>query len=364
MSNLTVIDQIVHEIYTIQKNADQRFWNEGIFPNTRLNKIIGYSRPDNSIFHTASIVLILKNCKEYLSIENQKVVEDIIEKSTLNYIDYQNKNGILTYNFYPSKPSKHFGNGLFFKHFKHFQLPDDADDTALIFLSKPHSTLEVQWLQTKLKEHSNNGLKKIKNTFPQYKNLGAYSTWFGKNMPLEFDTCVLANVLLCLKSASIELDDTGLASWEYIKESILSDDYISNPFLISHNYADSLIIAYHVARLLEKNIFPNSQEVKEKLIDDLLNFSQKNKTFNNILISSSLLRLGIDYKITFGFDEIKLAAQDFYFFKAGLLSSYENYILQKLAKYTLFHIHWACPAHGYALALENLILQNQFKKNA
>ena len=50
MSNSEEIDLIIEKIYKIQTNADRKFWKEGLFPNYRLNKILNYKRPDNSIF--------------------------------------------------------------------------------------------------------------------------------------------------------------------------------------------------------------------------------------------------------------------------------------------------------------------------
>jgi hypothetical protein len=358
MPNSTLFEDIIVKISKIQNNADRRYWKEGLFPNWRHNKLIGYNRPDNSMFFSASIAFLFNNIKIHLPESSQKLIKEITAKAINNYSDYQSVKTENVYNFYPTKPSKHFGNGYFFKHFKHFQLPHDADDTALVFMTFPFTKDENLVLQKKLSNHSNGRLVNIKNTFPHYKHLCAYSTWFGDKMAIEFDTCVLSNILYSQLQAGLVLDKYGLASWETIKQTILSGEYITNPFVVSHNYAKTEVIAYHVARLIAKFELKDSEKVKLKLAKDLeliLNNSDK-FSIKNIILSSSLARLGLKKKIEIPKDYEQGDTQNYSFFKAGLLSSYENPFLQKIAHSKISHINWTCPAHNLALILENHVL--------
>jgi hypothetical protein len=366
MPNSEEIDSIIERIYDLQNTADTKYWKEGFFPNYRLNKIIKYKRPDNSIFFTASIVLILNNIKENLSTKSQKLVQIITEKAVANYDDYQSTTDGNIYNFYPTNPSRHFGNGVIFKHFKHFQLPHDADDTALIYLTKPFSKDENLWLQNKLSKHSNGRSKKIQNTFEEYKNLKAYSTWFGKNMAIEFDAVVLSNILYSQLSANLELDEHGFASWDFIKGIILSNNYITKPFETAHNYAKTSIIAYHIGRLITKFDLPESEKIKEKLGAGLLKIysDETDFTIDKLLISSTLCRLNIDHNFVYLVNDLAHEIDNYNFFIAGLLSSFENNFARKLSKNPLFLIHWTCPAHTLSLIAENLVLQNLNKKKA
>ena len=361
MPNSANIDVVINKIYEMQRDADHKYWKDGLFANYRINKLLKYKRPDNSMFFTASIVFTLNNIKEKLSVQSQILVENITKKASKNYEDYRSKTGENIYNFYPTKPSKHFGNGLILNHFKHFQLPHDADDTALVYLVNSFSADENKWLQHKLAEHSNGHSKKISSTFDHYKQLKAYSTWFGKNMSIEFDACVLANILYSQLQAGLLQDQHGLDSWEYLKQTILRSEYLEHPFKVSHNYAKTEIIAYHVSRLIAKYDLPDGESVKEKIRKDLFEILPNPATFSlkNILISTSLMRLGIEAKVEIpeNFDENGLNNSSF--FLAGLLSSYENPFLHKLADNPLSHMYWICPAHTLAIVAENLAFQNK-----
>lgn len=360
MEHSNSVDELIEKIYQIQSNADRKFWKNGIFPNYRLNKNLNYKRPDNSIFFTASIVFLLNNIKQLVSEKSAKTIELIVKNAIKNYPAYQSISEGNIYNFYPTNPSQHFGNGLIFKHFKHFQLPHDADDTALIYTTSSFSKEDNIWLQNKLAKHSNQRTKKIKNTFEEHKNLNAYSTWFGKNMAIEFDAVVLSNILYSQLSANLTLDEYGRASWDYIKDIIISNKYVSNPFATAHNYAKTSLIGYHVGRLITKFALPETEKVKEKLAEDLLNIfkKQENISIDNLLISSTLCRLNIEHKFQYSINDFIKQIENYNFFIAGLLSSYENTVLHKMAQLPIFLIHWSCPAHTLALIVENIVLKN------
>ena len=85
-----------------------------------------------------------------------------------------------------------------FRHFEHFRIPDDLDDTAFVYLTEAPTEKERLWLKDKLAQHANGTRQWIKNTYPEYRTLRAYSTWFGKTMYIEFDACVLSNILYCI----------------------------------------------------------------------------------------------------------------------------------------------------------------------
>ena len=182
-------------------------------------------------------------------------------------------------------------------------------------------------------------------------------------MAIEFDAVVLCNILNSQLSAQLTLDKHGLASWEYIKNCILNDDYITDPFQISHNYAKSSIIAYHVGKLIAKFNLPEADKIKEKLKVDLFEMlSEKSgPTIDNLLISSTLHRLNLDHEFEIEWPIDKRKTEKYSFFIAGLLSSYENTFLQSIAILPIFHIQWNCPAHTLALITENLLLKNHKK---
>lgn len=354
IADLAEIDELILKLKDIQDKADRKFWNVGLFPSFRFNKFWFYFRKDNSIFYTALIVKILQDIYPYLTIKNKILIDEIIDKSTLNYSDYENSTGQKTYNFYPTKPSRHFANGLLFRHLKHFQLPDDADDTALIYNTNAANNIEIEWLRNKLKLHANVNGKARVGIAKNYNNWPAYSTWFGKNMPIEFDVVVHCNILALFLKNKIQLDENALASWEFVKECILSKKYETNPFAVSANYANSITIAYFVAPILRENLLPESENVAV-ILKKFLSTKIKEIKINpieNAMAYTTLIKLG-DKSQLYDNEANKFEnTKKFSLFLAGMLSAFTNSYIQKLASYPFFHIRWKCEAHSLAILLE------------
>jgi hypothetical protein len=353
-------DDLIQKIVHLQDSADRRYFPEGIFESYRSNKFWRYHRPDTNVFFTAITVFTLNNIKEKLSPESQKLVEQITEKAVKSYDLFKNKDGLNTYNFFQTNPSKHFPNGNILHRFKHFKIPDDIDDTAMIYLTKPHTQNEAKWLKNKLIQHSNGYSKKIKNTFPESQNLKAYSTWFGKNMYIEFDACALSNMIYCQLHFGLELDQHGQDSVKYIQQTILSNQYIEQPFRVAHQYARTPLIMYHIMRLMNKFYIPALETCREKLEKDILYFLQKDDLsfWDRIVLEISLRNKNVvEVKpIVELLDDVKT---DYPFFIAGFLTAYENPLLYKLSSSKLFHINWTCEAHCLALLAEWMVVTSK-----
>ncbi|MCH5683259.1 hypothetical protein LWM68_02585 [Niabella sp. W65] len=60
-------------------------------------------------------------------------------KAIANYYRYQNKDGRPVYNFWQTNPSRHFPNSRYFSRRKKYIIPDDLDDTAILYLSAEFS---------------------------------------------------------------------------------------------------------------------------------------------------------------------------------------------------------------------------------
>lgn len=354
------LDHIIQKIAYLQDSADRRYFPEGIFESYRSNKFWRYHRPDTNVFFTAITVFTLNSIREKLSPESQKLVEQITEKAVKSYDLFQNKDGLNTYNFFQTNPSKHFPHGNILHRFNYFKIPDDIDDTAMVYLTKLHSQEEIKWLKDKLIQHSNGYAQTIKNTFLEYKNLKAYSTWFGKNMYIEFDVCALSNMIYCLLDFCLELDEYGQDSVKYIQQVILSNQYIDQPFRVAHQYARTPLIMYHVARLMGKFQIPTLEIVREKLTKDILYYLKKEDLaeMDRVILETSLVRLSGD-KVTQPVlkpTPLSLNNEESPFFMAGFLTAYENPLLYKLASSPLFHIQWTCEAHCLALLAERMAI--------
>lgn len=355
------LDHIIQKIAYLQDSADRGYFPEGIFESYRSNKFLRYRRPDTNVFFTAITVFTLNTIKEKLSPESQKLIEKITEKAIKSYALFKNKDGLNTYNFFQTNPSQHFPHGNILHRFNHFKIPDDIDDTAMIYMTLPHTKEEAKWLQTKLISHSNNYKNQIKNVFPAYKNLKAYSTWFGKDMYIEFDACALSNMLYCLLSFGLELDEYGHDSVKYIQQIILTNQYIEQPFRVAHQYARTPLIIYHVMRLMNKFHIPELEICREKLEADILHYL-KNKGLE--MMDRILLEISFNSKTNINKNDVKIKSTvellnvvdtNSPFFIAGLLTAYENPILYKISSSKLFHINWTCEAHSLALLAEWMV---------
>lgn len=349
-------DDLIQKIASLQDSADRKYFPEGIFESYRSNNFWRYRRPDTNVFFTAITVFTLNNIKDKLSPKSKLLVEEITQKAQQVYPLFKNKDGLNTYNFFQTNPSQHFPHGNILHRFNYFKIPDDIDDTAFIYLTSKQPQEEANWLKNKLIQHSNLYKKQVKNTFPEYKNLKAYSTWFGKNMYIEFDVCALSNMLYCLLSYNLELDEHGQDSVKYIQQTILSNQYIEQPFRVAHQYARTPLIMYHVMRLMNKFHIPALEICRGKLEKDILYYLQKKDLS---LMDKIVLEISLKNKNVVEHLNLNDINTNYPFFIAGFLTAYENPLLYKLASSSLFHIQWTCEAHSLALIAEWIVLTSK-----
>lgn len=346
--------QILEKVASLQSSGD-KYFAEGLFPTYRFHLYLPGTQADNSIFSTASIVFILQDIMPLLREEEKSVAQSICQKAITRYEDYRNKDGLKIYNFWKTDGSPHFPNGWLLSRMKSVRIPDDVDDTALIYLTKPSPKEDVLWLQKKLKLHANLASRQIQNTFEEYKNLKAYSTFFGKNMYIEFDACVLCNLLYLQLQHDLELDEHARDSIKYLADVIETDKHVTHPFYTAASYPKTELILYHYARLLGKFEVEGLSQLKSKIIQDL------KKEYPNpyhILAETALLKLG--QKPEFSKTEPKEG--NFYYYHAGMLTALENRLTHKLAKYQFFHLKYRCEAQYWALMLEHEVLKRNLEE--
>ena len=357
MSDL--LNGIIRKIAEQQSNGD-RYFLDGLFPASRANHLIGYTRPDTTLFFSVIIGFTLQSLRGRISADSQPLVDTIVERVKKNYPDFRNKDGLKTYNFWRTRPSRHFPNGYLFRHFEHFRIPDDLDDTAFVYLTETPTEEELLWLKDKLAQHANGTRQWIKNTYPEYRTLRAYSTWFGKTMYVEFDACVLSNILYCIFQYKVPLNQHDTDSLQYIRSVIETDRYRTEPFRCAHQYPHTALIVYHVARLVAAFSPEALVPIRAKLVADTeVLLAQETHPMYRVVLATSLLRLGevppriaVENYTSHDFEA-------FFFFIAGLLTAYEHPVLYRLAPNKLFHMHWTCEAHCWTLLAEYEVLYRQ-----
>lgn len=363
---------LLHRLAALQTDSDPVF-GSGLFPSYRIQPDWGgYRRADVNVFFTASIVFVLQQLREQLPPDGQVLVDQIRQRAQAAYPAFRNKDGLPTYNFWPTTPSRHFPNGRLFRRFDHFRIPDDIDDTAMVYLTSTPAPADARWLTGKLAQHANlaQAHGPIRNTFPAYRNLPAFSTWFGKHMPVDFDACAMSNMLFCLYAAKVPETAAMAASVTYLRDIVLSGQYKTHPFRCSPHYARTPLILYHLARLLAAFPLPRLEVLRPRLIADILaELPYSTNRIDRIMLRTSLYRLAPDIArhqtAPVDLTGIEADFSSFHFFIAGLLTAYEHPLLSRFADRSFVQLRWQCDAHCLALVLEYLLtgLQDDQNKN-
>ncbi len=329
----------------------------GLFPSVRRNDSIGYQRADTNTFFTACTVFTLQHLRQAVSAKARKQIDQLTGRAVAAYPAFQNKDGLATYNFWPTKPSRHFPNGYVFRHFEHFRIPDDIDDTAMVYLTTEPTLAEQQWLKNKLSQHANGSTRySIRNTYPDYQSLQAYSTWFGKNMGIDFDACALSNILYCIYQYDLPRNQHDIDSLTYLRLVVVSGRYVSEPFRCAPHYARTSLIIYHLARLIAAFDIPELESVRPRLIDDAYReMANATNRVEKLMLATALTRLGEPLPAIpiYGIEQ---DINTFHFFIAGLLTAYEQPLLRCFADRPLMQMHWQCEAHSWALVAEYLLV--------
>lgn len=349
MTGLTT-EAIIQRIADLQEKS-------GLFPSVRSNATLKYRRADTNIFFTASIIFVLQKLRPHVNDGTKSLIDRILEGAENAYGLFRNKDGLTTYNFWPTRPSRHFPNGYLFHRFEHFRIPDDIDDTAMVFLTINPSRTDQLWLKNKLSQHANMSQgRQIQNTYPDYRDLRAYSTWFGKNMGIDFDACALSNMLYCIYQFDLPRNQHDTDSLTYLRAIVESDRYVSEPFRCAPHYARTSLIIYHLARLIAAFNIPELEPIRPRLIaDGQQKLAQATNRVEQILLSTALLRLG-EQVPKLSIDGIEQDFTTFNFFIAGLLTAYEQPLLRRFADRSIVQMRWQCEAHCWTLVAEYVVL--------
>jgi len=345
---------------TLQKlqSEGNSVYPKGIFPSQRYHPFLPYKREDDNLFFTVSVVHILQGIASKLTSSEKQIAEQIIEAAKRSFSLFRNKDGLDTFNFWQTTPSRHFPNGRFMHRFKHFQIPDDVDDTSLVFLTKNASKERVGKLREKLKNHANLAYRKAFNPFSKYQHLKVYSTFFGEKMYLEFDICVLSNLMrLILTHFPNEPNEYDSDTLHFITEVIANKEHLFLPFYSAPNYPAAELILYHVARLIP--VLPNGyrQKIEPQIVADLKRMVSQSNGMKRILLENSLLKLGCEASSIHQNVDKLASDKDFFFFHAGMITAFENNVAQHLAKFRVFHLRYRCEALNWVLLLQNRMLR-------
>jgi hypothetical protein len=347
--------QLLSDIQALQSKDNDKIYPEGIFFSQRRH-MVEIRREDDNSFFTALIVFTLQRLKKYFSEEELKIADEIRSQARKAFPLYKSKKVEGTYNFWRTEKNAHFPNGNIFSKFNYFALADDADCTALIYLVTGYSQDDIKNLHKKLLYHSSLPVKFSNNTLPHYRNMKLYSTWFGKNIPIEIDLCVIANLLYLIFESKATMNEYDLDCIKFVCSVINNDEHKTHVFRVAPYYSKTSIILYHISRLLTIADNPDLLKLKAKLKADILqNLFGNIHPMERVILNTSLMWLGETKNI----EGLEIPSDTkFPWFIAGMLTSISNPIAIMLSPSPLFHIQFSCEAYMKTLFLEYKILKD------
>ncbi len=364
-----LISRLLQRIDYLQAK-DNAVFPKGSIPSYRmyaLNKT--RYKADINPFFTGLVAFTLEDIKKDLSPTQQIQASTIIHNTQSVYPIFQNrKNKRDTYNFWPTDHPQIFPHSGWLNLFnKSRSLPDDLDDTVIILLAQRSHDSIAKTIHQLMQGYTNNENKKVTNTFPEYQKVGAYSTWFGEKMPVDFDISVLSNVLYFVQLYNLEWTAADSASLYLIEDMIKTNKHVQFANYVSPHYATLPNILYHVSRLMSLKPIPSLEQLKPQLIEDTKKALTSATTFmDKILLSTSLLRWGVEPPEII-IDESKslidlIEDEQFYFFIASMASMLPDPWKKRVTNMGVGTFYYYCPAYNNLLLLENLIWQKRRRK--
>ncbi|MDX2303062.1 MAG: hypothetical protein NW226_09690 [Microscillaceae bacterium] len=361
MQQMPTITEILHKIAALQSGGNPQY-AEGLFPCRRSYACDWIGRADNNIFYTAIIVFTLQRLVYYFDEEQQNLFLRIREKAVQNYPAYQNQKGKKTYNFWAKNPSQHFPHGYLCSRIKSFELPDDADDTVLIYLTQAHSPEDVFWLKDELAHYSTLKPGQFKNFPAKYQAYSAYATFFSTaKMPIDHSLCVLCNILYFVYAHHLPHNAWDEGSLDLIVEAVRSEDYLKNPVALAVHYPSAPVFLYHLTRLMADFDIPKLETLLPQLKKNLSDlYVKEKKGMNRLVLAISMLRLGMDIDEVLLPNPKELKKYAFFMFSKWSYSASEK--LRNWASIPFFQVNFACEAYNLTLILEYVQLKKLKEK--
>jgi hypothetical protein len=213
-----------------------------------------------------------------------------------------------------------------------------------------------------MQSYTNNDKKKVRNTFREYRHIGAYSTWFGKKMPVDFDICVLANVLYFVQRYGLPWTPADSASLQLIEKTLEDKKHVSAASFMSPHYSTPSNILYHLSRLMALKPIPSLERFRPQLIVEAKAALLSAKTFmDEVILSTALLRWGVIPPPTkpHVVDNLEELVEDgqFSFFLGDMATMLPGPLKKCLGRAGIAKFYYHCPAYNDLLLAENLVLR-------
>ena len=349
---------ILNLIADLQFNNPSEVLN-GSFPSYRKYYFSTKLKQEDNVFFTS---LVLFNIGQF-STQMHPDELTMIEKTKANahiYIErFKNQSNQLTYNFWPRNPPQIFPNGGWLNRFNQkAALADDIDDCAITLLALGVKDSLAKAMQSKFGTYRVGLIKPNRGFYKAYKNRPVYSTWLGTKMPKDVDLSVLTNVLLMHTIAKIPLNSTDSASLDLIVDLVKANKHITDPVFVSQHYAYSATIIYHIARLIYFSNYPPLLALKPILLNQALNLSKESKfPLEQLLLNTSILRLGGKMDLPMSVNEVSLIDNDYPYFVANIACILNNPFKRIVNRSNIVRFDYYSYAFNLSLLYENLMFR-------
>jgi hypothetical protein len=332
------------------------------WPASRRWNPLGYDRADDSAFYPANLVYLLQALSPKLEPGLAARVGILEARIRQQYGLYRSVPGLWSYAFYQTRPQKRwFPYGNVFGHEEHFRPPDDPDDTALIYLTHPHSEEQKDWLrEVKLPAHAGQNAGPVPHTRPEWQGLRAYTTFFAQAMPLSFDVGVLANVMNWILGQTKTLNVCDIDSLRILSDTIKGELILTDPYRIAPYYAHPVGLGYTLARFLAAHPeHPFVEEHRPVLIKTLQKLEADARQsdlytgFERLAVQNALSMLGVRCPTVPVWTAKE--AGDFSLYRFPLAAEYKLILAQYLAPRDWLSVRFSSPTFALGLLMERSV---------
>lgn len=356
--------QILTHQQTLTNNNNQ--FTKGTFPTYRTYHF-NAAKPDDNIFFTALIVFTLRELYPNFNANDKVLVDSIIQNALPAFKKFKNASGRNTYNFWPTNPTIVFPNGGWLNLMNtSMALPDDMDDTVISLMALNTDSTDAQNVHLLMQQYVNlrNG-KKNRSAPKTLRLYSTYSTWFGDKMPVDFDVCVLSNVLYFVYKNNLSVSKADSAAINLIKTCIAHNYLKTKSAMIAPHYQRLPVILYHLARLMSLPNFNGLDNERKELINMTHQLLDQSSThdFDKIILSTALLKWH-DHPSqnniikTQSFSDF-LFNNDFVFFKATMGSILPSVFKNLFTSLQIGVFNYYSPSYNLVLLMEYLVLYKQ-----
>lgn len=246
-------------------------------------------------------------------------------------------------------------------------LPDDADCSVIALMALNTSVTTAAEVHQYLQAFTNSNTHKVQSSYTDYKMLPVYSTWLGHKVPVDFDICVLSNILYFVHTYKLSYTQADSASLKMICRSIDKKQYKTDAVYLSPYYNQTSVILYHLARLMSSKCIPELEQFRSQLIADTKDLYAKSHSFmEKVILSTALLKWNVvlpDFEPDLVGQPVS-AQENFVFFVANMATMLPNPVNRILTKSNIGRFDYYCQAYNDVLFLENIVLRNRTKHTA